>query len=150
MQMRKLFLSAAVILLSSCATSRMYYWGSNPAFDDGTSKYENLAYKNYDRQTPQSVCELVCLYEDMIQHPGGARGVVPPGIYAEYGFLLLQPSTVEAFEKHATERQKKMFASTSYAEIFPERGVEMMRKEMELYPESAKFIAPLLKRLTGN
>ena len=29
----------------------------------------------------------------------------------------------------------------------PEKGKEMMLKEMELYPESAKFIGPLIERL---
>jgi len=41
-----------------------------------------------------------------------------------------------------------MFGKTEYADFFAERGMAMMQKEMELYPESQKFIAPLLKRLT--
>ena len=31
--------------------------------------------------------------------------------------------------------------------ILPEKGKELMQKEMELYPEAAKFIAPLIERL---
>ncbi len=149
--MKKLvFIVLMTLIISSCSTPRMYYWGSDPLFDNGVSKYEKLAYKNYDKQTPESICELVCLYEDMVNHPGGSRGLVPPGIYAEYGYLLLLPSTAEAFEKHATERQRRIISSTNYASSFPIKGEEMMKKEMELYPESAKFIAPLLKQLTGK
>ncbi|MBQ9638912.1 MAG: DUF4810 domain-containing protein [Bacteroidales bacterium] len=147
---RFLFLGVVAVMLSSCTASRMYYWGSNPSSDGGTTRYESLAYRLYDAQSPQSVCDLVCLYEDMVQHPGGTRGVVPPGICAEYGYLLLQASTAEAFEKYATNKQRRAFESSNYAQIFPEKGEQMLKKEIELYPESAKFIAPLLKRLTGK
>lgn len=142
--MRKLILPLlAGLLMASCATPRLYYWGSTGE----TTKYEELAYQNYDKQTPQSICALVCLYEDMVSHPGGTRKVVPPGIYAEYGYLLMQPSTAEYFAQYATSRQRKVFASSDYAVLFGQRGEDMLQKEMELYPESAKFIGPLLKRL---
>ena len=99
--MKKIMLIVATImLLSSCATTNMYYWG---ATSNGASKYESLAYNNYDRQTPESICDLIVLYEDMVNNPGGSRNVVPPGICAEYGYLLLQEHTVEYFEKYAGE-----------------------------------------------
>lgn len=142
-----LILSITAFLLSSCVSSRMYYWGSNPAFDDGVSRYEKLAYKNYDKQTPESICELICLYEDMVNNPGGTRKVIPPGICAEYGYLLLLPSTIEYFEKYASKRQRKIFSSTDYATLFSKKGEEMLKKEMELYPESKIIIEQLLNRL---
>ena len=150
--MRKFAFGALMLLLlSSCGSSRLYYWGSNPMWEsNSTSKYEELAYRNYDKQTPQSLCDLVCLYEDMVSHPGGTRGVVPPGIYAEYGFLLLQPATAEAFMNHASSSQRKIFKTSDFGSYFPERGVEMLQKEMELYPESAQFIKPLLERVKGK
>ena len=148
MTLRALWAIGAVVLLSSCTTPRLYYWGSSPSRDGGTTRYEQLTYDYYATQTPESICNLVCLYEDMIQHPGGSRGVVPPGIYAEYGYLLLQPATAQAFAEHATKSQRKRFESSDFATDFPERGKAMMQKEMELYPESAKFIAPLLERLS--
>lgn len=134
------------LAISSCSNPRLYYWGSNGE----TTKYEELTYQNYDEQTTESICELVCLYEDMIKHPGGQRHIVPPGIYAEYGYLLFLPSTAEAFEKHATKRQRKLFPNSDYSTYFPQKGEEMFKKEMELYPESKKFIEPLLNRLKGN
>lgn len=150
--MKKLVLPALmVLLLSSCGSSRLYYWGSSSMWGSGdATKYEELAYRNYDKQTPESLCALVCLYEDMVTHPGGTRGVVPPGIYAEYGYLLLQPATAEAFMSHASSSQRKMFSSSDFGTFFPGRGVEMLQKEMELYPESAKFIKPLLERIKGK
>ena len=150
--MRRFVLPALMLLLlSSCGSSRLYYWGSNPMWEsNGTTRYEELAYRNYDKQSPESLCALVCLYEDMVSHPGGTRGVVPPGIYAEYGFLLLQPATAEAFMSHATSSQRGKFETTDFGAYFPERGAEMMQKEMELYPESAIFIKPLLERIKGK
>ena len=145
-----LFSSIVILLMTSCATPSMYYWGSNPYSNNGTSKYEQLAYNSYDKQTPQSICDLICLYEDMVSNPGGTRGVVPPGIYAEYGFLLLQETTAETFEKYATKKQKRIIESSDYATLFAARGVALLQKEIELYPESKKFIEPLLKRLSGK
>ena len=137
-----IFISA--MFLSSCVTTRMYYWGKET---NGVSRYEQLAYKHYDQQTPESICELVVLYEDMINNPGGSRNTIPPGICAEYGFLLLQPNTLESFEKYATQKQRKAFDTTDYATLFNDKGIQMLEKEMELYPESVTFISPILKRV---
>ena len=134
------------VLLSSCAESRLYYWGSNPSSDKAT-KYEQLTYKYYDKQTPESLCSLIVLYEEMVNEPGGKRKVVPPGICAEYGYLLLQPTTADIFAQYATSRQKKKFDGSDYGNTFHEKGLLMMQKEIELYPESVKFIEPILKKL---
>ncbi len=144
--MRRLVLPLLLALLLTACESRLYYWGSSST----PTKYEELAYHNYDEQSPQSVCALVCLYEDMVTHPGGSRKVVPPGIYAEYGYLLLQPSTAEYFMQYASASQRRKFASSDFGALFSERGQEMLQKEIELYPESAKFIGPLLKRVKGG
>jgi len=146
--MRKTLIALALLTLTaSCGPTRLYYWGST---SNGTTAYENLAYRQYDKQTPESICDLICLYEDMVSHPGGLRNTPPPGICAEYGFLLLQPNTAEIFAQHATRRQRKLFGSDNFSTLFSQRGEEMLAKEMELYPESAKFIAPLLKRMKGG
>ena len=79
--------------------------------------------------------------------PGGSRQVPPPGICAEYGYILLLPETAETFLNNATTAQKKLFKSDDYGVLFTERGKEMLQKEIELYPESAKFIEPLIKKL---
>lgn len=144
--MKKIFILAiAVVMLSSCGmTNALYYWGGTQS---GTTAYENLAYQSYDKQTPKSICNLVAVYENMVTKPGGTRQVPPPGICAEYGYLLLQPETAETFLNNATSAQKKLFKSNDYSVLFLERGKEMLQKEIELYPESAKFIEPLIKKL---
>jgi len=142
---KALLLILAAALLSSCGpTNALYYWGGA---QNGTTAYENLAYQSYDKQTPKSICNLVAVYEKMVTNPGGIRQVPPPGICAEYGYLLLLPETADIFMKNATDAQKKLFQSDDYGVLFSERGKEMLRKEMELYPESARFIEPLIKKL---
>lgn len=142
---RVLFIVIVSLSLVSCgSTSALYYWGGS---QNGTTTYENLAYRNYSRQTPESICRLICMYEDIVTNPGGTRRMPPPGICAEYGYMLLAPETAEAFARYATAAQRKIFVSTDYASLFSEKGKSMMLKEIELYPESAKFIAPLIERL---
>ena len=132
-------------LVTSCGmTSNLYYWGGE---QNGATTYENLAYKNYDKQTPESLCKLICMYEEIVTYPGGARRMPPPGICAEYGYMLLIPENAAIFAEHATAMQKRTFDSGDYASFFPVKGKEMLLKEIELYPESAKFIAPLIERL---
>lgn len=142
---RLLILVVVAFAFASCGiTSSLYYWGS---IQNGATAYENLAYNNYDKQTPESLCQLICMYEDIVNNPAGTRKVPPPGICAEYGYMLMIPESAEAFAKHATAMQKRKFESTDYASFFPAKGKEMMQKEIELYPESAKFIAPLIERI---
>ena len=144
--MKKLLILAIVsFCFASCGvTPSLYYWGGETS---GATTYENLAYKNYDKQTPESICKLICMYEDLVTYPGGTRGVPPPGICSEYGYMLLIPENAEIFAKYATAAQKRTFSSTDYTVFFPEKGKEMMLKEIELYPESAKFLAPIIEKL---
>ena len=144
--MKKLMVLAfAAVLLSSCGTtSALYYWGG---VQNGTTAYENLAYQTYDKQTPKSICNLVAVYENMVKHPGGTRRVPPPGICAEYGYLLLQPETATAFSQHASSSQKRLFKTDDFGTYFQGRGKELLEKEIEYYPESKKFIEPLIKKL---
>lgn len=144
--MRKVILIVlAVAALSSCGmTQSLYNWGFNLS---DASDYENAAYNVYNAQTPESICRLLCEYEKLVSHPGGSREVPPPGICAEYGYLLLKPETAEIFASKATASQKRLFEGSDYAVIFASRGEEMLKKELELYPESAKLIQPILDRI---
>ena len=140
-----LILTLVSFTFASCGiSSSLYYWGG---VQDGATTYENLTYKNYDKQTPESLCNLICMYEDIVNNPGGTRRMPPPGICSEYGYLLLIPENAAIFAEHATAMQKRKFSSVDYSSFFPEKGKEMLQKEIELYPESAKFIAPLIERL---
>ena len=144
--MKRLLASiVTLIALTSCGmTKPLYYWGGE---SNNTSVYELLTYKDYKTQTPQAICALIYAYEDMVRNPGGSRQIPPPGICAEYGYLILQPTTATTFTEYATKRQKSLFQGSDYAAIFTERGQELLNKEMEYYPESSLFILPLLKKL---
>ena len=142
---RILTLTLVSFVLISCGmTTSLYYWGGEQY---GATAYENLAYQKYDKQTPESIGKLICTYEDIVSNPGGIRKMPPPGICAEYGYMLLIPENAAIFAEYATAMQRRKFASGEYASVFPEKGKEMLQKEIELYPESAKFIAPLIERL---
>ena len=62
--------------LISCAPRAMYYWGN----------YENKLYKYY--KNPAEVEKMAESLAKIIER-GEVDGRVPPGIYAEYGYLLL-------------------------------------------------------------
>ena len=142
---RLLILSLLSTVLTSCGiTTTLYYWGGE---QNGTTSYEHLAYMHYDRQTPESICNLLCMYEDIVSNPSGTRQMPPPGICAEYGYMLLIPENATVFAEHATAMQKKKYAASDYSAFFAEKGKELLQKEIELYPESAKFITPLIERL---
>lgn len=81
-------------------------------------------------------------YEDMVTNPGGLRQVPPPGICAEYGYLLLTPDVEQIFAATATKAQRDRMSRTDFYQY----GLELMQKEIEYYPESAQFIEPLVKR----
>ena len=139
-----ILLAVAAALCSCGGPSTLYYWGG---VQNGTTTYEHLTYKDYKTQSPEAICQLICAYEDMVLHPGGTRAVPPPGICAEYGYLLLQPNTAVAFSEKATAGQRRYFSGTDYATLFYEHGKEMLQKELEYYPESRQFIEPLIKKL---
>lgn len=115
--MKPLFyvLSGAFLLgLSSCGIwndQDLYTW----------KNYETTSYAYYKKQTPEATANLMKTYQQIIDNPGGERKAVPPGVYAEYGYLLLKDG-------------KK------------EESLKMFKTEMELYPESATFMNLLIKK----
>lgn len=138
------------MLLCSCVETKpmLYNWGYKSS-SNKASKYESLLYDNYHTQSPESVCALLVQYEYMVTHPGGQRNVVPPGICAEYAYLLLNPETPNIFLNHASKKQKEIFGAMSdYSAMFREKGLQLFQKEMELYPESSVFIEPLVRKFS--
>ena len=133
--------AVVVVSLASCAPKQLYYWGPSMS-GDNAYKYDVAAYDYYKQQSPKAICELIVTYEDMVTHAGGIRQVPPPGVCAEYGYLLLSPDIEEIFAASASNKQKRMMSRTDFREY----GIELMQKEIEYYPESAQFIEPLVKR----
>ncbi|MDR0418975.1 MAG: DUF4810 domain-containing protein [Prevotellaceae bacterium] len=102
-----------VILLASCVTQKpLYTWDS----------YDVASYTYVKNGDERSIQELVKTYQKIIEKQKGSRGVPPPGICADYGFLLLQTDKVE-------------------------EGKKMLKMEIAYYPESKVFIDRILKML---
>ena len=142
--MRKLLIFAAGALLSFSCTGpqSLYDWGGTTG---GTCSYDYYSYRTFKTRDGRDLCNLICTYERMVSSPGGIRQTPPPGICAEYGYLLLQPQTAETFAQYATPEQKRLFGN-DFATSFFEKGNQLIQKEMELYPESQVFLMPLYRK----
>jgi hypothetical protein len=116
----------------------------------GASAYETLSYKRADKESPRTICRVINMYEDLLANPGGHRQVPPPGICAEYAYMLLQPGIMEIFSKNATSFQISSFEKSAYGSTPREKAKNLFMKEIEVYPESAQFILPLLNRLNSK
>lgn len=112
--MRKIiYLAITVVLFASCdAPKPLYTWG----------KYETTSYNYVKNSNEKSTQLLIEDYQKIIDKQKGTRGIVPPGIYADYGFVLIQANRTE-------------------------EGKAMLQKEIELYPESKTFIDKIYKML---
>ncbi len=66
-----------IAIISGCATPSLYSWG----------KYESDMYRYY--KNPEHIDELM-LGLAMTLEEAESKQKVPPGLYAEYGYLLLE------------------------------------------------------------
>ena len=105
--MKKLILLGAVIgLLSSCSSTKsLYSW-----------------YQYNKKRTDELKVKMMDQYLKLIQKQKGSRKVVPPGLYAEYGYALYMGG-------------KK------------EEGLNYLKQEIKLYPESESYISRIIKQL---
>ena len=112
--MRKLFtIVGCVIALSSCTTQKsLYSW-----YDS-----EDATYTYTKRGTDETLAQAMAQYEKVISKQQGIRKVVPPGVNAEYGYLLYKSG-------------KK------------EEGLALLKAEISAYPESEKFISRIITQL---
>jgi hypothetical protein len=112
--MKKLLMMLFVVVsVASCTVQKpLYSW-----YNYNATSYSYL--KNADEASTQQLLES---YQKIIEKQKGSRATVPPGVYADYGFLLL-----------------KLNKTTE--------GKSMLAKEMEIYPESKVFIERILKML---
>lgn len=108
-----LFGALTALCLSSCMTEkRLYSW-----YDS-----EDATYQYTKKGTEETLTKAMAQYEMVINKQKGVRQVVPPGINAEYGFLLFK----------AGKKQE---------------GLALFRAEIQAYPESEKFISRIIKQL---
>lgn len=115
--MKKLFYAAAVagvvLTITSCSSpTNLYSWYN----------YEDATYQYSKKTTEELQVKVLEQYKKITDKQKGVRGVVPPGMYAEYGYLLYKTG-------------KK------------EEGLSFLKKEKELYPESDMYISRIIKQL---
>ena len=99
-------LAIAALATTSCSSTKQLYSWYN---------YEDIVYQ-YSKNPNEK------LQAKVLEHQRGLRATVPPGLYAEYGFLLYKTG-------------KK------------DEGLKMMKQEITLYPESEMYISRIIKQL---
>jgi hypothetical protein len=108
-----LFTALCFLLFAGCAPqTTLYNWG----------KYQEASYAYIKNNTDDDLEKLLKEYQYIIDNQKAGRKSVPPGIYADYGYLLVKQGKTK-------------------------EGIEMMKMEVSLYPESAAFIERIIKRL---
>ena len=111
--MKKLMIMViCVMTLASCQTQTLYSWYNS----------EDATYMYTKRGTDELLTKDMAQYEKVIQKQKGIRKVVPPGVNAEYGYLLYKAG-------------KKT------------EGLALLRAEITAYPESEQFISRIIKQL---
>lgn len=107
-----IFVSTLSFMTSCMSTQTLYSW-----YD-----YEDTTYQFSKKHTEELKLSVFEEYAKVIEKQKGTRGVVPPGMYAEYGYML-----------YRTGKQ--------------EEGLNFLKKEIALYPESEKYISRIIKQL---
>lgn len=108
-----IILAVFVIAISSCQTqSSLYSWYGS----------EDATYTYAKRGTEETLAKAMEQYEKVLSKQTGLRKTVPPGVNAEYGYLLCKSG------------KKK-------------EGLTLLRAEIQAYPESEKFISRIISQL---
>ena len=102
----------ALITTSCTSTQHLYSWYN----------YEDIVYQYSKNPNEKLQAKVLEQYKMVTEHQRGLRATVPPGLYAEYGFLLYKTG-------------KK------------EEGIKFMKQEIELYPESEMYISRIIKQI---
>ncbi|MBO5025879.1 MAG: DUF4810 domain-containing protein [Bacteroidaceae bacterium] len=112
--MKKTLLAVFVIMsITSCTTTQtLYSW-----YD-----YEDITYQYSKKRTDELKVKVLEQYQKLTEKQKGTRGTVPPGLYAEYGYLLYMTG------KH-------------------EEGLKFLKEEIKFYPESEKYISRIITQL---
>ena len=107
--------AADVLILAACGTTTpvMYNWYG----------YTNTTYQYVKEGDEDSNEKLLEVYQKIMDGQADTiRQTVPPGVCADYGYMLVKGGKVE-------------------------EGKALLLKEKELYPESTAFIDNILKRI---
>jgi hypothetical protein len=84
------------------------------------STYDLASYKYIKNNDEESLKELLKVYDTIINGQANTvRQTVPPGICADYGYMLIKAGKTE-------------------------EGTKLLKEEIELYPESKTFVTQIL------
>ena len=81
--------------ITSCTTTTTLYSWYN---------YEDITYQYSKRKTDELQVKVLQQYQKLTEKQKGTRGTVPPGLYAEYGYLLYMTGKQEEGLKFLMER----------------------------------------------
>lgn len=107
-----LLLSLIIPIISGCTTNKMYYFGD----------YSETLYAYEKNQNDESLIKHLQELDRVIQESKDKNLRVPPGIYAEFGYLKL--------------KMKK-----------PKEAVEYFNAESQLYPEGKHLMDRLINKV---
>ena len=112
--MKNFFIAVLVVLaLGSCTTTKTLYSWYN---------YEDATYQYNKKRTDELKVKVLEQYKKLTDKQKGVRGVVPPGLYAEYGYML-------------------------YMNGKKDEGLNFLKQEIKLYPESEMYVSRIIKQL---
>ena len=103
-----------------CIVAFAFYSCSAPKGLYSFDKYQQASYNYLKKADEKSINEIMEQYQKIITKQKGTRKVTPPGMFADYGFFLIQRGDLK-------------------------KGKESLNKEILLYPESKIFIDRILK-----
>ena len=110
--MKKVIVLFTVLLLVACGSQKtLYSW-----YD-----YNDVNYEYNKTPNEETLEKLVKQYDKIANKQKGIRSQVPPGFFAEYGYLLAKNGKIA-------------------------EGVELMKKEIQLYPEAEKYVSRIIKQ----
>ena len=108
---KTILILASLALLSTSCVHSLYGWKDYQKTSDLYTRTKNEKTKK----------ALMDSFKKIIDKKGGLRKTVPPGICADYGYMLIMDKKI------------------------PE-GTALLQKEMQLYPESTVYITRLLNK----
>ena len=139
----------SLLMFSSCASKKKIYdkntynWGP---IADNVTNYEISSFEYCHNNSQEALCALIETYQTILNDSNGNDRLIPPGICAEFGYVLLNPDTKAVFEEYATAEQKRLMSGRN----FKEYGKSLIEKEMKLYPESRVYLERITKNITNN
>tara|TARA_R110000823_G_C15948814_1_gene501343 strand:- start:3462 stop:3806 length:345 start_codon:yes stop_codon:yes gene_type:complete len=110
--MKKLiYLITLSFIITSCGSTKgLYSW----------DKYEQASYNYLKKADDKSTEKIMEQYIKVLNKQKGTRKIAPPGMYADYGYFLIQRGNLK-------------------------EGKANLMREIVLYPESKIFIDRILK-----